>query len=220
MKQGFRIKLLTKRQNLSFAWKKWADSKIRAKLFRFSLFQKAKKIFCYVSKPDEVDTLEIIHYIFQHAKQDEIIVSRLKKRVVVPKVKGKKLDLFEIHHFDHLEQGTFGIFEPQKHRPKIRPEDIDLAIIPGIAFDKYGHRIGYGHGYFDRFLKKLTCHKIGLAYGFQVIEKNSALGGVLIEKIPTHPYDVPVDFVITEKRVFKARLKANSSNVSKSSTTR
>lgn len=177
MKQALREKILEIRKGLKPTWKSKADTKIRKRLFHLREFKKAKVIFLYVSKPDEVDTIKIIEHLI-----------KVKKAVVVPRVEEKTLHLHTIEDFKHLEKGKFEIFEPKKYRPKISPRSIELAIVPGIAFDRSGHRIGYGHGYFDRLLAKMKCIKIGLAYSFQVIAK-----------IDTHPYDVPVHKVITEK---------------------
>ena len=85
--------------------------------------------------------------------------------------------------------------EPKKKffRP-VSPEDIDLVIVPGIAFDRSGERIGYGMGFYDRFLKKIRkdTSSIGLAYEFQIVDD-----------IPSEETDVKVNKIITEKRVIK-----------------
>ena len=70
----------------------------------------------------------------------------------------------------------------------------DLCIVPGVAFDKTGHRIGFGGGYFDRLLKKTRAATIGLAYEFQIIDK-----------VPVTAYDVAVDYIVTEKRVIRCQ---------------
>jgi len=75
--------------------------------------------------------------------------------------------------------------------------DIDLVIVPGVVFDKSGHRIGYGHGYYDRFLDNLekinkNAVKVGLAYDFQIADK-----------VPIEKHDVPVDKIVTEKRIIR-----------------
>ncbi len=179
MKQLLRKNLKKKRKNLSRAWKEKADNKIFQKLQKLPVFQKAKIVFLYISKQDEVDTHGIVEYL-----------GKKKRTIVAPRVKGEHLTLHSVEGFEHLEKGSFEILEPKRNRPKILPRTIQLALVPGIAFDKNGHRVGYGKGYFDRLLKKLPCKKIGLAYGFQIVDK-----------IETHPYDVPVDFIITEKNV-------------------
>ena len=77
---------------------------------------------------------------------------------------------------------------------EFNPDKLDLVIVPGIAFDKKGHRIGYGYGYYDRFLKtiKKKAVKIGLAFDFQ-----------LIESIPEEEHDVPMNIVVTDKEILR-----------------
>lgn len=157
------------------------DLRILKKLYSHPLFKKSKTIFLYVSLPDEVSTFDIIKKYSG------------KKRLIVPRVQGKhRLSLREIQNFKHLERRAFGILEPKTHLPKVKPDKIELAIVPGIAFGKRGHRIGYGRGYMDRIFAKMKCPKIGLAYDFQIVDK-----------IPDGPYDVPVDLVITEKKIYQ-----------------
>lgn len=112
-----------------------------------------------------------------------------KKKIIVPKLKSKGICLYELKDAGRFKKGKFGIREPAVCIPKKAWHEIDVALIPGVAFDVSGHRIGFGGGHFDRFLKKLDCTTIGLAYELQIIDK-----------VPTHQYDVPVDFIITEKR--------------------
>ena len=80
---------------------------------------------------------------------------------------------------------------------KLDLRDISLVIIPGIAFDLKGHRIGFGLGYYDRLLKKTNCPKVGLAYEFQIIENVPGI----------EPNDVPVDIIVTEKRIINTQPK-------------
>jgi 5-formyltetrahydrofolate cyclo-ligase len=94
----------------------------------------------------------------------------------------------EIKNLKQVELGAYKILEPKKHLPRLKPQQIDLAFIPGIAFSRDGHRVGYGKGFYDRLMKKLTCPKIGIAYEFQIVNN-----------IPGEKHDVPVDMIITEK---------------------
>lgn len=80
--------------------------------------------------------------------------------------------------------------EPKDHLETIDPNNLDLIFIPGVAFAPNGHRIGYGHGFFDKFLKNTNCPKIGIAYEFQIVKN-----------IDGEPHDVPVDKIITNKRI-------------------
>lgn len=150
------------------------------RLFRFPQFKKAKEIFTYISHNGEVGTDFLIKKIIG------------KKKVVVPAVRGKRMHLHELENAKDFKVGCFGIREPKNCPRKAKIDSIDIVIVPGIAFDKTGHRIGFGGGYFDRFLKKLRSTTIGLAYEFQIIDK-----------VPAHKYDVPVDFIITEERIIK-----------------
>ncbi|MEK7171342.1 MAG: 5-formyltetrahydrofolate cyclo-ligase, partial [Patescibacteria group bacterium] len=117
-----------------------------------------------------------------------------KKHIVVPRIKARRICLYELHNPHEFENGKFGIREPKICILKRKFDEIDVALVPGIAFDETGHRIGFGGGYFDRFLKKIHCTTIGLAYEFQIIEK-----------APVEQYDVAVDYIVTEKRIINCK---------------
>src|SRR3989338_1251735 len=186
MKQILKSEIFEKRKSLS---KREIDEKsaaIREKLFSLNRFKDAKNIMFYVSFNNEVNTIEMIKELLKNKKEN-------KKNIIVPYVEKNNpiLQLSKLNSFDDLEPKTFGILEPKADKiRKLNIDDLDLVIVPGIVFDKNGHRIGYGHGYYDGFLKKIRAKKVGLAFELQ-----------LIEKIPEEGHDVPVDFVITEKRI-------------------
>jgi len=154
---------------------------IKNKLFIEEEFKKAKVVMFYVSLKDEVDTYFMI---------DEAL--KAGKRVCVPVIlkEEKKLIAGEIkNRLEDLESQHFGIYQPKRDRVKEVPlEDIDLVVVPGIAFDKKNIRLGRGHGYYDRFLSGLpnTTKAIGLAFDFQVLED-----------LPRDPHDVPVWKIVT-----------------------
>jgi 5-formyltetrahydrofolate cyclo-ligase len=103
------------------------------------------------------------------------------------------MEVFDLK--DDLEVGAFGILEPKKkYAEEINPKNIDLAIVPGVVFDKRMNRIGYGAGFYDEYLKLLRpeCVKIGLAYDFQVKEK-----------IPFDDHDIRMDIIVTEREILK-----------------
>lgn len=158
------------------------DKKILQRLARFRQFSLAKEFFTYIDHRGEVATDILIKKYFG------------KKTIVVPRIKAKRICLYELHNPHEFESGKFGIREPKVCMLKRKFDEIDIALIPGIAFDKTGHRIGFGGGYFDRFLKKIHCTTIGLAYEFQIIDK-----------VPAEKYDVAVDYIVTEKRIIKCR---------------
>ncbi|VVB99672.1 5-formyltetrahydrofolate cyclo-ligase family protein [uncultured archaeon] len=145
-------------------------------------FENSKCMLLYATKGSEVHT-------------DGIIQSALSlgKRVVLPvtKKEEKKLVLYELHDMNELAPGAFGIPEPpQNPAREVKPEDIDLVVVPGVSFDRRGHRIGYGMGYYDALLKKIPGRKIGLAYSLQIVDR-----------VPDEPHDVAVDMVITESEI-------------------
>jgi len=142
-------------------------------------YTEAETIMTYVSFGSEVDTLCII----KHALENN-------KIVCVPKIinKNKGMKAIKIEDLDDLKKNKFGILEPVSFDREIDAKDIDLFLIPGLAFDKNGGRIGYGAGYYDRFLKnsKDNSLKIGLVYDFQ-----------LIDRVPMTENDVYMDIVIS-----------------------
>ncbi len=118
------------------------------------------------------------------------------KRVIVPVVTSGSKDLAHIEITSEMElrPGIFGLLQPEENNLiPTDPARASLIIVPGIAFDLRGHRIGYGRGYYDRLLSDMPCLKLGLAYDFQ-----------LVESLPARKDDIPVDLVITETRVVEA----------------
>ena len=149
---------------------------IKKRLFKLEEFKKAGCVVFYVSMVGEVSTHELI---------DESI--RMGKTVGVPVVIKGKRDLTISQVTDRtmqLENGPYGINQPKAAEIKPIPcEGIDLVLVPGVAFDKKGNRLGRGKGYYDRFLKGLPKRTltIGLCFDFQVVEF-----------IPKLPHDIPV----------------------------
>jgi len=154
---------------------------IRDRLFNEEEFKRARVVMFYVSLQDEVDTLAMI---------DEAL--KAGKRIAVPVIlkKENRLIAGEIHNrLEDLESQHFGIYQPRQDRVKEVPlDDIDLVVVPGVAFDRKNIRLGRGHGYYDRFLSGLPkrTKTIGLAFDFQVLED-----------LPQDPHDVPVSKIIT-----------------------
>ncbi len=145
-------------------------------------FDSAKCMLVYASKGAEVHT-------------DGIIQSALSlgKKVCLPATikETHSLELYSIGDMKELELGEFGILEPQKKEErKVDPKEIDLAVVPGVSFDRRGHRIGYGRGYYDSLLSKIKGTKVGLSYGLQIMKR-----------VPTESHDVAVDMIVTEQGV-------------------
>jgi len=184
MKQTLKQKIIEKRKSLTKEEIKEKSSKIKENLYSLDEFKEAKNIMAYVSFNSEVDTQNLIKELLD--KEKNVIVPFVQKNSPI-------LQLSELKSFNELEPKTLGILEPKDNFIReFNIKKLDLVIIPGIVFDQNGHRIGYGYGYYDRFLKKLSdkIKKIGFACEFQ-----------LVNKIPEEIHDVPVNIVITENRV-------------------
>lgn len=134
-----------------------------------------------IEKEGEVDTIPMIEASFS-----------LGKKICVPKIVNDKMSFFEIRNTaSDLREGSLGILEPVGHS-KILPKNIDLMIVPGIAFDSKGNRLGFGRGYYDRFLAELRNKTpiIAPAFDFQVVDR-----------IPSSKKDVKVHRIVTETRI-------------------
>lgn len=133
---------------------------IKQKLFRISVFKKAKTVMLYIAFDGEVDTQDMIKEAQDLGKTIAVPVCR-KKRKIVPCI---------LKDSPKLVRGLYGISEPAIKKP-LKVEDIDVVVVPGVAFDKQGNRLGRGKGYYDRFLRKLPSRgsTIGLAFDFQIL---------------------------------------------------
>lgn len=146
----------------------------------------------YVSVRNEVRTTSIL---------EELLLE--KGHVVVPYcLTNNELGLFRLTDLQQLEQGAFGIKEPipsLRDEHTVSPENLDTVVMPGVAFDRRGNRIGYGKGYFDRLLEKLSgeCQKIGLAFDCQIFPK-----------LPSEAHDIPVDHLVTETQSIRCSTEA------------
>ena len=185
MKNKLKESILEKRNLLSKGEILEKSGKIHDNLFNLQQYKKSKIIMFFVSFNSEVDT----HSMIREALKD--------KTVVVPKVVHHEIEPSVIIDFDNLIPGKFGIPEPIEIM-KIAYKNIDLVLVPGIVFDRQGHRIGYGFGYYDKFLAKVhKAVKIGLAFDFQVVDN-----------IPRETHDIAVDFVVTEKGVVECGMNS------------
>ncbi|MHB8066004.1 MAG: 5-formyltetrahydrofolate cyclo-ligase, partial [Ruminiclostridium sp.] len=148
----------------------------------------AKSIMCYVSFGKEVDTHTLIKKWICEGKQVSVPC------VVNATGKDKYMHAVKVADYDELTAcGKYGILEPPLLQCNIvDPNRFDVIIVPGSAFDKNKNRMGYGAGFYDRFLSKVSgkCNKIGICFDFQVFEK-----------IPFDEHDVPLDLLVTEKKI-------------------
>lgn len=180
-KKEYREEVLALRSQLDIHTKNQWDNIILDKLINSDYYKNSSVIFAFVSFRDEVDT----HKFIKQALKDG-------KTICVPKVPSKKqgMETHIIKGFEDLKEGYFGILEPIDECTKASPDDIDFILMPGVAFDMEGGRVGYGAGFYDKFLAKLNkdVPKIAIAYDFQ-----------LYEKVPTDEFDIKIDGIITNK---------------------
>ena len=154
-KEQARILGLTGRKNIPDKERKRRSHEIFLKLLPY--LKRAKKIGCYVSLYEEVSTDEILVWCFENQKE-----------VYVPKVKRRTLRFYEIHSFDDLKEGSFHVKEPVTDR-EIPVRQLDMMIVPVVAFDEEGNRCGFGKGYYDSVLNDSQL-KTGIAYKEQKVE--------------------------------------------------
>lgn len=164
------------------------SEKILTNLTNMAEYKNAKVVMLYSGKGNEVQTERLIRTTLK------------EKRVVLPITNKEKhiLELSEITDYDHeLKIATFNVLEPQKEfiRP-VSVDILDMIVVPGVAFDHQGNRLGYGYAYYDKLLAMV--HRpipfIGLAFQFQVAEK-----------IPCSLRDIPIHYIVTEEKVIQCQ---------------
>jgi 5-formyltetrahydrofolate cyclo-ligase len=148
-------------------------------------FFRADVIHTYISsKNNEVDTHDLIRLLLKQ-----------KKRVVVPisDKATKTMKHSELFSLSELVGGAYGILEPRMYRP-VPAADLQVVIVPALAVDRKGHRLGFGAGFYDRFLHDINLPSIALAYDFQVMDA-----------VPQESTDVPVSYVVTDSGIIRCR---------------
>lgn len=146
------------------------------KLCSLKEFAEAEWIYLYIDCKNEVMTEGIMKEAL-----------RQRKHVAAPRVEGKDMVFYEIHSYDDLEPGYFGIMEPKEGMPEAKCENAFL-VMPGVAFDSKKHRAGYGGGFYDRYLGiHKGLYKAAVAFDFQIVEN-----------VPVEDTDILPDIVITE----------------------
>lgn len=177
-KSEIRETILKERSKLTAIEKKALDKLIFKNIIESSIFKEAKVIFIFVSFKDEVNTHNIINYALE-----------LGKRICVPRVVNLKsgMEVLYINSLKELTKNKMGILEPKDSVDFVKKEDIDLAIVPGLAFDLQGGRLGYGGGFYDRYFENSNFKKLAIGYEFQIIDS-----------VPKEKHDKLIDGIFTE----------------------
>ncbi|MGL5647445.1 MAG: 5-formyltetrahydrofolate cyclo-ligase [Clostridium sp.] len=180
-KNELRKSMLDRRNLIDEKEKAILDKKIMAAFFSLDEYKKAENICIYVNYGSEINTKSIIERTL-----------RDKKEVFVPKMKkARKMDFIKINSLEDLEKNKIGILEPKENFNE-KVDKIEILVLPGLAFDIHGGRLGYGGGYYDRYLNDINAKKIALAYELQIIKK-----------VPMEDHDVRYDYLLSEKRVIE-----------------
>lgn len=151
-----------------------AADEVFSRLEQTAAFLMADRILMYHSLPDELHTHS---FLGKWGK---------RKRFFLPRVNGVNLEILPYDE-SRLELGSFHIEEPTGSET-VDPSEIELVVVPAVAYDRRGNRLGRGKGFYDRFLKSTKATKVGVGYEFQ-----------LVEDLPVEPHDVAMDIVITQK---------------------
>ena len=181
-KRTLRQQMLARRRSLNHDT--WLETSLLAQKNILSLeeFSRAGCIALYSSVHNEVDTSQIL--------AASILAD---KRVLYPVVCGNEMVLRQVRGLEQLKKGCFGVLEPSGTGSDHVADEADLIVVPGVVFDPTGHRIGYGKGFYDLFLRHpgLRASLVGLCHDFQLIDGN----------LPADRHDIPMDIVVTEQRI-------------------
>ena len=183
MKKELRREIIKKRDKLDCMEKAIKDKKIIEKLKDTKEYKEAKGIFVYIGFGSEINTKILIEDALKDGKE-----------VYVPKVIKKEMVFIKINSLENLVTSSYGILEPVGDKSNFNVDNLGLIVMPGLAFDKQGNRLGYGGGYYDRFLSNIKDkrNKIVLAYNLQIVDN-----------IEAEEHDIKVDYIITNSRINK-----------------
>lgn len=177
-KSEIRKEIRLKKRELTKEFMKEAEIRCFRQLVLTPFWQQADTILTYVSYNREMGTRYLIEEAFRSGKQ-----------VAAPKVEGAKMNFYLFDSFDELVKSEQGILEPVPNEKFIREDG--LIIMPGVAFDLNRNRIGYGGGFYDKYMEEHPLHKkIALAYDFQIFDR-----------IEHEKHDIKPDFILTETRI-------------------
>ena len=173
-KKALRQQIKDRKKSMTEAEIESASLKLAEKFYACPLYQEAKTVYGYLPYNQEVRTVQIL----QRALDDG-------KKIAVPKVYGDEMRFIYLSDLSHVEKGYCGIPEPIADEP-VADDPTALVLMPGLAFDPAGHRIGYGGGFYDKFLSSEPTHPtVALCYDFQVFPE-----------LETEEFDIPVDLVL------------------------
>jgi 5-formyltetrahydrofolate cyclo-ligase len=181
-KQALRKRVAAWRDGLSEARRNADGARLAARVLALECYREARTVLLYFAIGSEPATADLVRAVLNDGKT-----------LVMPRIADGDLVLHRVDDpATDLAEGVWGIREPLPDRPRVAPKAVDLFLLPGLAFDPSGGRLGYGRGYFDRTLAGAPGVKAALAFDGQVVER-----------VPTGPHDVAVDLVVTPTRLIR-----------------
>lgn len=186
-KQAMRNEVLTKRLTMTREANADFSRRIADNVESMDAFRNATTVMAYWPFRNEVDTSLLVRAALENGK-----------RVILPRTikSERRLATHIVTDIDRdLKPGAYGIMEPLPELPEAAANEIEFVVVPGLVFDRAGNRIGYGGGYYDRFLPQLhRAAKVAVAFDLQ-----------LVKRVPAESMDRPVDYIVTEKEVIDCR---------------
>ena len=175
MKAELRKQVLQEMKTLSQEQKQAMDRALTERFLKHPFYQEAKTIATYLSFPHEFQTQELIEQALKDGK-----------KVLIPKTYPKGRMEFVVYDPQQLVKTSFGLLEPQGDLEVVEPSQIDLIHVPGLAFTTEGYRIGYGGGYYDRYLEHFAGHTMSTIYPCQVQEFNFENHDIPVQEVLTY----------------------------------
>ena len=184
-KDKIRMALRHKRRTLSATDRLKKQQAILALLTALPVYRQAKSIACYWATQEEVPTDQLIYQIWQDGKLAYLPVIQDHNHMA----------FYSYQHNDSLKRNKFNIAEPiTEQRQPVAKTQLDMIVVPLVAFDSCGNRLGMGRGYYDRYLQDTSAVTLGFAYDLQYLDY-----------LPAEPWDVRLDCVVTESQVYTLR---------------
>lgn len=183
-KKEMRAELARRVKNLSPVYCREADEAICRLILQSDSYQGARTVFCYAGTEREIDTMRLIHMLLRDGKTVALPLCREKGVMEARRIEG----------MGDLVSGKYGILAPRLTCPVVQPEEIDLVIVPGCTGNAQGRRLGYGGGYYDRYLPRTNCPAMMLCR-HQLVR----------EDIPVEAHDVDMDYLVTERGIVKCK---------------
>lgn len=177
-KRTLRRQILALRDGLDAETLRRRSAALRDALFPLNRYRSAGTVHLFVPFGTEVDTRPILEELWAR-----------EVRTVLPRVApNRQLDHLAVTDWNELKPGAYSIPEPMGHCPTVSPKEVELVLVPGVAFDRTGGRLGYGGGYYDRFLDACPAPRVALAFALQIVPE-----------VPRESHDLLVDDIITDQ---------------------